>query len=118
MPAKTAQLDAKFFPDDEAEYEVEHNPGLDFLRMLIQCTEAPPKKFNSVFAACSRNPIAVLLGAAALKATRTMLGITFARTGRNTSKVIDRLRRSWNMYFRRLRRLPNSQALSISKPCS
>jgi hypothetical protein len=67
MPAKTAQLDAKFFPDEEAEYEMEHNPGLDFLRMLIQCTEAPPEKFNSVFAACSRNPIAVLLAATAVE---------------------------------------------------
>ena len=34
MPAKTAQLDAKFFPDELAEYEVEHNPAHDLLVML------------------------------------------------------------------------------------
>jgi hypothetical protein len=67
MPAKTAQLDAKFFPAELAEYEVEHNPGHDLLAMLKQCAEAPPEKFNRVFAAYSRNPIAILLGAAAIE---------------------------------------------------
>ena len=60
MPAKTAQLDAKFFPAELAEYEVEHNPGHDLLAMLKRCAEAPPEKFNRVFAAYSRNPIAIL----------------------------------------------------------
>ncbi len=67
MPAKTAQLDAKFFPAELAEYEVEHNPGHDLLAMLKRCAEAPPEKFNRVFAAYSRNPIAILLGAAAIE---------------------------------------------------
>ncbi len=67
MPAKTARLDAKFFPAELAEYEVEHNPGHDLLVMLKQCAEAPPAKFNRVFAPYSRNPIAILLGAAAIE---------------------------------------------------
>jgi len=67
MPPKTAQLDTKFFPDEVAEYELEHNPAHDFLAMLERCAEAPPEQFDSVFAAYSRNPIAILLGAAAIE---------------------------------------------------
>lgn len=67
MPAKKAQFESKFFPKGLAEYELQHNPGSDFLGMLKLCTEAPPKKFNAVFTAYSRNPIAILLGAAAVE---------------------------------------------------
>jgi len=30
MPAKKASFGAEFFPDDKAEYEVQHNPRLRF----------------------------------------------------------------------------------------
>jgi hypothetical protein len=67
MPAKKAQFETEFFPAGVAEYELHYNPGIDFLRMLKWCTEAPSEKFNAVFAAYSRNPIAILLGAAAIE---------------------------------------------------
>ena len=35
--------------------------------MLKWCTEAQPEKFNAVFAVYSRNPIAILLGAATVE---------------------------------------------------
>jgi hypothetical protein len=53
MPAKTAQLDAKFFPDEEAEYEVEHNPGRNlahpkFLHHKVVQKGPPPTVFDHV----------------------------------------------------------------------
>jgi hypothetical protein len=74
MPAKKASFGAEFFPDDEAEYQVQHNPGSDFLPMLKRCAEAPAAKFNAVFTAYSRNPIAILLGAAAIEAYTNYAG--------------------------------------------
>ena len=74
MPAKKSNFGAEFFPDDEAEYEVQHNPGSDFLPMLKCCTEAPETEFNAVFTAYSRNPIAILLGAAAIEAYTNYAG--------------------------------------------
>jgi hypothetical protein len=38
-----------------------------FLRMLKWCAEVTPRNFKAVFAAYSRNPIAILLGAAAIE---------------------------------------------------
>jgi hypothetical protein len=67
MPAKRAKLDVQLYPEGLAEFELRHNPGHDFLRMLKWCAEATPRKFNAVFAAYSRNPIAILLGAAAIE---------------------------------------------------
>jgi len=74
MPAKKASFRAGFFSDDEAKYEVQHNPGSDFLPMLKCCTEAPETEFNAVFTAYSRNPIAILLGAAAIEAYTNYAG--------------------------------------------
>jgi hypothetical protein len=74
MPAKKASFGAEFFPDDKAEYEVQHNPGSDFLPMLKRCAEAPATEFNAVFTAYSRNPIAILLGAAAIEAYTNYAG--------------------------------------------
>jgi hypothetical protein len=56
-PQKKTNFGADFFPEDEAEYEVQHNPGSDFLPMLKCCAEAQAAKFNAVFTAYSRNPI-------------------------------------------------------------
>jgi hypothetical protein len=67
MPAKNAQPDAFGYPPGSAEYDLRHNPGHDFLRMLRWCALAEPAKFNDVFAAYSRNPIAVLIGSAAIE---------------------------------------------------
>ena len=92
MPAKTAQLDAKFFPAALAEYEVEHNPAHDLLIMLKQCAEAPPEKFNRVFAAYSRNPIAILLGAAAIEGY--------------TNYAAHHICKNWNEYIKGNRSFP------------
>lgn len=46
---------------------MQHNPGFDFLRMLKCCAEASEPDYNRVFAAYSRSPISVLLGAAAVE---------------------------------------------------
>jgi hypothetical protein len=74
MPAKKSNFGAEFFPEDRAKYEVQHNPGTDFLPMLKCCVEAPETKFNAVFTAYSRNPIAILLGAAAIEAYTNYAG--------------------------------------------
>ena len=65
MPAKNAA--PTFDYPEYAEYDLQHNPGYDFLRMLRWCTDAKSEAFNAVFAAYSRNPIAVLLGSAAIE---------------------------------------------------
>src|ERR1044071_7706124 len=65
MPAKSG---AKHFDYPEfAEYDLQHNPGRDFLRMLAWCAEADDAKFNQVFAAYARSPIAIFLGCAAIE---------------------------------------------------
>lgn len=65
MPAKRA---AKTFDyPDFAEYDLLHNPGYDFLRMLRWCAEADETAFRVVFAAYSRHPIAILLGGAGME---------------------------------------------------
>jgi len=65
MPAKSGKADFEY--PSFAEFDLRHNPGYDFMRMLKWCAEAESKKFNDVFGAYSRNPIAVLLGSAAIE---------------------------------------------------
>src|SRR6266480_3788567 len=48
-----------------ARYDMRHNPGYDFVRMLGWCNEASKEDFRKVFAGYARNPLAVLLGGAA-----------------------------------------------------
>jgi hypothetical protein len=103
MPAKKANFGAKFFPEEEAEYEVQHNPGSDFLPMLKCCTEAQAAKFNAVFTAYSRNPIAILLGAAAIEAYTNYAGSKlckdweqFIRGNRSFSEKLKHLLSSGN----------------------
>jgi hypothetical protein len=50
-----------------AEYELQHNPGFDFLRMLNWCAAAKEEEFHRMFASYARAPMAVLLGAAAVE---------------------------------------------------
>lgn len=50
-----------------AKFDLKHNPGYDFLRMLKWCADVEEKKFQEVFAAYSRDPIAILLGSAAIE---------------------------------------------------
>ncbi len=65
MPAKCAR---KTFDYPEfAEYDMRHNPGRDFIRMLEWCAEAESSAFDAVFAAYVRNPIAILLAGAAIE---------------------------------------------------
>lgn len=72
MPAKRA---AKTFDyPDFAEYDLRHNPGYDFLRMLGQCAEADETAFRAVFAPYSRHPIAILLGGAAMEGYVSYVG--------------------------------------------
>jgi hypothetical protein len=49
-------------------------PVSTFSGMLKWCADAPSKKFNSVFASYSRNPIAILLGAATIEAYANFAG--------------------------------------------
>ncbi len=65
MPAKRARK--TFDYPDFAEYDLRHNPGRDFLRMLEWCAKAEEAAFNAVFAAYARNPIAILLAGAAIE---------------------------------------------------
>jgi hypothetical protein len=65
MRAKRAR---KTFDHPEfAEYDLRHNPGYDFLRMLEWCAKADASAFVAVFAAYARSPIAILLAGAAIE---------------------------------------------------
>ena len=50
-----------------SEYELRHNPGFDFLRMLKWCAAAKEEEFHQMFARYARAPMAVLLGSAAVE---------------------------------------------------
>ena len=50
-----------------ARYDMRHNPGYDFVRMLGWCNEVSEEDFRKVFAGYARNPLAVLLGGAAVE---------------------------------------------------
>jgi hypothetical protein len=50
-----------------AHYDMRHNPGYDFVRMLGCCNEASEEDFRKVFAGYARSPLAVLLGGAAVE---------------------------------------------------
>ncbi len=53
MPAKRAK---KTFDYPEfAEYDMRHNPGYDFFRMLDWCATVDTAKFDVVFAAYARS---------------------------------------------------------------
>ena len=65
MPAKRGKEDFDY--PEFAEYDLQHNPGYDFLRMLGWCAKADEQAFRAVFAAYSRDPIAILLGGAAIE---------------------------------------------------
>lgn len=65
MPAKRARK--TFDYPDFAEYDLRHNPGRDFLRMLEWCAKADAPAFDAVFAAYARSPIAILLAGAAIE---------------------------------------------------
>jgi hypothetical protein len=65
MPAKQAR--ASFDYPDFAEYELRHNPGYDFLRMLDWCVKADATAFDAIFPAYARSPIAILLAGAAIE---------------------------------------------------
>ena len=65
MPAKNARK--TFDYPDFAEYDMRHNPGRDFIRMLQWCAEAESSAFDAVFAAYARSPIAILLAGAAIE---------------------------------------------------
>jgi hypothetical protein len=59
---------------DFARYEMRHNAGHDFARMLDWCTKAKEEDFRRVFAGYARNPLAVLLGGAAIEGYLNYVG--------------------------------------------
>jgi hypothetical protein len=65
MPAPHGNIEPGY--PSFAEYELRHNPGFDFLRMLKWCVAADEKEFHGMFASYARAPIAVLLGSAAIE---------------------------------------------------
>jgi hypothetical protein len=65
MPAKRARKTFEY--PEFAEYDLRHNPGRDFLRMLEWCATADAGAFDAVFAAYARSPIAILLAGAAIE---------------------------------------------------
>ena len=70
----------RFADDPEfAEYDMQHNPGHDLVRMLTQAAQAEQKHFNKCFASYARNPIAVLLGAAAIEGYTNYVGSNVSR---------------------------------------
>lgn len=52
---------------DFARFDMQHNPGHDFLRMLDWCRAAKEEDFRKVFTGYARNPVAVLLGGATVE---------------------------------------------------
>jgi hypothetical protein len=82
---------------DFAEYELHHNPGYDFLRMLRWCAEADETAFAAMFAAYSRSPIAVLLGGAAIEGYLNYAGHALVQDWPNyvktTKTFSDKLKR-------------------------
>jgi hypothetical protein len=72
MPAPRGK--SEFDYPDFARFEMRHNAGYDFLRMLDYCREAGEEDFRKVFAGYARNPIAVLLGGAAIEGYANYVG--------------------------------------------
>jgi hypothetical protein len=95
MPAKHARK--TFDYPDFAEYEMHHNPGRDFLRMLEWCASAESPAFDAVFAAYARSPIAILLAGAAIEGYVNYAGHAvvpnwdaFIKTGKTFSDKLKR----------------------------
>jgi hypothetical protein len=65
MPAKRG--DSQFEYPGYAEFHLRCNPGYDFIRFLGWLDEAPPEKFNHVFAAYARNPLGVIIASCAIE---------------------------------------------------
>ena len=65
MPAPRGKKEIDY--PEFARYDLQHNAGDDFVRMLGWCTEASEEDFRKVFAGYARNPLAVLLGGAAVE---------------------------------------------------
>ena len=65
MPAPSGK--SEFDYPDFARFEMRHNAGYDFLRMLDWCRGAGEEDFRKVFVGYARNPLAVLLGGAAIE---------------------------------------------------
>jgi hypothetical protein len=65
MPAKRG--DSQFEYPDYAEFHLRTNPGHDFVRFIRWLDQAPPEKFNQVFAAYARSPLGVILASCAIE---------------------------------------------------
>ena len=65
MPAKRG--DSQFEYPDYAEFHLRTNPGHDFVRFIRWLDEAPPEKFNQVFADYARSPLGVILASCAIE---------------------------------------------------
>jgi hypothetical protein len=96
MPAPHGK--SEFDYPDFARFEMRHNPGYDFLRMLDWCNQADENDFRKVFAGYARNPIAVLLGGAAIEGYTNYVGhavvhdwSTFTKVTRPLSEKLKRI---------------------------
>ena len=76
MPAPHGKIEFDY--PDFARFEMRHNAGYDFLRMLDWCHEAKEEDFRKVFAGYARNPLAVLLGGAAIEGYVNYVGHAIA----------------------------------------
>ena len=65
MPARRG--DSQFDYPEYAEFHLRCNPGYDFVRFIGWLEEAPPEKFNHVFAAYARNPLGVIIASCAIE---------------------------------------------------
>jgi len=50
-----------------ADFHLRHNPGHDFVLFIRMLAEAPPEKFNQVFAEEARNPLGVIIASCAIE---------------------------------------------------
>jgi hypothetical protein len=96
MPAKHARKTFEY--PDFAEYDMRHNPGRDFIRMLEWCASAESSAFDVVFPAYARSPIAILLAGAAIEGYVNYAGHalvprwdSFVKTARTFSDKLKRV---------------------------
>jgi hypothetical protein len=92
MPAPSGK--SEFDYPDFARFEMRHNAGYDFLRMLDWCRGAGEEDFRKVFVGYARNPLAVLLGGAAIEAISIMSAMRSSLIGMRSLRLRGRWGRS------------------------
>jgi len=84
-----------------AEFHLRCNPGYDFVRFIGWLEEAPPEKFNHVFAAYARNPLGVIIASCAIEGYINYVGHhvdpKWEEFTKERSSVRDRIERIYSL---------------------